>query len=325
MAEIILGLGASHGPPVTMPASQWPLLREKDIHDKRMDYNALLKTAKPNIDEEWTEERMQARSDKAQAALGTLREELLKAAPDVIVIVGDDQNEQFGDQVMPAFCVYRGESVEVKRRTGGGGGQWGNMAWAQAFKSEVSEKPTVYPAANDLADHVVQSLIDDEFDVSASSELRDEVGLGHAFNFLYRTILPEGNIPLLPVMINTMYKPNYPTPRRCYKFGQALRRAIESWDPSKRVAIMASGGLSHVIIDEELDQIVIDAMAEKDAEALSSLPLDRLHRAAGTTEIRNWIAVSGAMGPLDMTLVSYEPCYRSPAGTGLGMAFAYWN
>ena len=61
MAEVVLGLAASHGPPVTMPASQWHMLREKDINDKRMDYQALLKVAKPNIDEEWTEERMQER------------------------------------------------------------------------------------------------------------------------------------------------------------------------------------------------------------------------------------------------------------------------
>ena len=120
MAEIVLGLGASHGPPVTMPATQWHMLREKDVHDKRMDYNALLKVAKPNIDEEWTEERMQTRYDTAQRSLGTLRDVLAQTAPDVVIVVGDDQNEQFGADQMPAFCVYRGPSVEVKKRAGVG-------------------------------------------------------------------------------------------------------------------------------------------------------------------------------------------------------------
>ncbi len=325
MAEIVLGLGASHGPPVTMPASQWNLLREKDIHDKRMDYNALLTLAKPNIDEECTEERMEARYNAAQRALGTLHDVLQQATVDALVVVGDDQNEQFGADQMPAFCVYRGASLEVKRRSSGGGGQWANMAWRQAAQADVSETPKQYAAAPELADHLIKSLIDNEFDVSCSSEIRPDVGLGHAFTFLYRTILPEGNIPLLPVMVNTMYAPNCPNPTRCYALGQAMRQAIETWDPGKRVAVMASGGLSHVIIDEELDHIVIDALAEKDSSRLSSLPLDRLHRAAGTTEIRNWIVLAGAVEGLNMTLESYEPCYRSPAGTGLGMAFAYWK
>jgi hypothetical protein len=324
MAEIVLGLGASHGPPVTMPASQWPLLREKDMRDKRMDYEALLKTARPGMEDECTDERMAARYDAAQRALGTLRQELLSAAPDVVVVVGDDQNEQFGSDQMPTFCVYRGPSLEVKKRTAGGG-QWGNMAWREASQADIGEAPKTYEAAPQLADHLIESLIEAEFDVSCSSEMRPDVGLGHAFSFLYRTILPEGNIPVLPVMVNTMFKPNYPTPGRCYKLGQAMRRAIEAWDASQRVAIMASGGLSHVIIDEDLDRTVIDALMEKDAEQLCSLPRERLNRAAGTTEIRNWIVLAGAMEPLNMTLASYEPCYRSPAGTGLGMAFAHWK
>ena len=324
MAEIVLGLAASHGPPVTMPASQWPLLKEKDMKDKRMDYTALLKAARPNLDEECTPERMEARFEAAQAALGTLRNVLIEAAPDVVIVVGDDQNEQFGSDQMPAFCIYRGPSVEVKKRSGGGG-QWGNMAWREASQADLGNAPKIYQAAPELADHLIESLIEDEFDVSASAEIRPEVGLGHAFSFLYRTILPEGNIPLLPIMVNTMYTPNCPTPRRCYKLGQAISRAIEAWDPGKRVAIMASGGLSHVIIDEELDHLVIDAMMEKDAEALCTLPRDRLDRAAGTTEIRNWVVLAGAIEPLTMTLTSYEPCYRSPAGTGVGMGFAYWQ
>jgi hypothetical protein len=58
---------------------------------------------------------------------------------------------------------------------------------------------------------------------------------------------------MVPVMVNTYYPPNQPTPKRCYAFGQAVRKAIESWDSNKRVALMASGGLSHVVIDEEID------------------------------------------------------------------------
>ena len=124
-------------------------------------------------------------------------------------------------------------------------------------------------------------------------------------------------------MINTYYPPNQPTPKRCYALGQALRRAVESYTGDACVALMASGGLSHVVIDEELDQVIIDAMMNKDRERLCSLPREKLR--GGTSEILNWVALAGATEPMEMRLVDYVPTYRSPAGTGCGMAFAYWT
>jgi AmmeMemoRadiSam system protein B len=124
-------------------------------------------------------------------------------------------------------------------------------------------------------------------------------------------------------MLNTYYPPNQPTPRRCYAMGQALYQAIESWPNNSRVAVIASGGLSHFVVDEALDQLTITAMQNKDATALSTLPQERLN--SGNSEIRNWIAVAGAVEHLDMQLIDYVPCYRSPAGTGCAMAFAQWR
>ena len=92
-----------------------------------------------------------------------------------------------------------------------------------------------------------------------------------------------------------------------------------------RVAIMASGGLSHQIIDEELDRQVVAALQRKDVETLSYLPRERLNRAPGTPEILNWVVLAGAVEPLEMTLIDYVPCYRSPAGTGHGVTLAYWR
>jgi hypothetical protein len=86
---------------------------------------------------------------------------------------------------------------------------------------------------------------------------------------------------------------------------------------------MASGGLSHVVIDEELDGITLDALQRKDREALWRLPREKMR--GGTSEILNWVALAGAVEPMKMTLVDYVTTYRSPAGTGCGMGFAYWN
>jgi predicted class III extradiol MEMO1 family dioxygenase len=105
--------------------------------------------------------------------------------------------------------------------------------------------------------------------------------------------------------------------------GKALRKAIELWDDDARVAIIASGGLSHFVLDEELDNKIITAMRNKDEDELTRLPGNRLK--SGSSEIRNWIVVAAAAQDLEMKLIQYVPCYRSPAGTGVGMAFAEWS
>ncbi len=106
--------------------------------------------------------------------------------------------------------------------------------------------------------------------------------------------------------------------------GQALRRAIEAWDREQRVAILASGGLSHVIVDEDFDRALLDAIVSKNAQALCSLPADRLN--LGTSELRNWIVVAGAMEPANPTvLLDYMPMYGTPAGTGNGCALVSWS
>jgi AmmeMemoRadiSam system protein B len=124
-------------------------------------------------------------------------------------------------------------------------------------------------------------------------------------------------------MLNTYYPPNQPSARRCYELGKALRKAIELWDDDARVAIIASGGLSHFVLDEELDNKIITAMRNKDEDELTRLPGNRLK--SGSSEIRNWIVVAAAAQDLEMKLIQYVPCYRSPAGTGVGMAFAEWS
>ena len=86
---------------------------------------------------------------------------------------------------------------------------------------------------------------------------------------------------------------------------------------------MASGGLSHQRIDEALDRSVLDAMERKQPDVLRAIPGDQLQ--GGTSEILNWITVAGAMEPMAMSVVDYVPAYRTPAGTGLAMGFAFWS
>jgi 3-O-methylgallate 3,4-dioxygenase len=87
--------------------------------------------------------------------------------------------------------------------------------------------------------------------------------------------------------------------------------------------VVASGGLSHMVINEELDRKVLAALRAGDRQTLTSIP-EKLLR-TGNGEIKNWIAAAGALEHLRMELAAYVPGYRSPAGTGVGMGFAYWT
>jgi Catalytic LigB subunit of aromatic ring-opening dioxygenase len=317
MAKLILGMGTSHGPQLGLPAEKWHLLREKDETDPRMNFKELASHAKKGIEKEITEEKWKARYAECMEALLQLRQILTKLSPDALIVVGDDQHENLLDDNMPVFCVYRGHSVPIVKRD-----LSKRPAWVQVEEEHRALPLDDFKCYPGLADHLIQSLVKDGFDVATSNKLRADVGFGHAFRNIYHQIMPDGRVPIVPLMVNTFYPPNQPTPGRCYELGGALKRAIEDWDANKTVAIVASGGLSHVIIDEELDRVTLDVLRRGDKEGLCGLPVEKLVH--GSSEIRNWIVLGGAVRDFEMSLVNYVPCYRSAAGTGCAMAFAYW-
>ena len=321
MANVVLGVGTSHSPQLTVPWRDWQLMREKDQHDDRLDYPALVARAEkvyPNLETELTEDKWEQRFDACQQGIKQLGRIVREAKLDAIVIFGDDQHEQFGDDNMPAVAIYHGETCHIKRKE-----RPNALSWLAVEAGHWENKHVDYPAKPELAKHLIESLTEQEFEVARCGKLREEVGIGHAFSFLYRRLWPECDVPIVPIMVNTYYPPNQPTPRRCYSIGQAVRKAVESWRNGERVAIMGSGGLSHVVIDEELDRFVLDGLLEQDAGKLAAIPRDKMR--GGTSEILNWVALAGAAERLTPNLIDYVPTYRSPAATGCGMTFAYWN
>ena len=127
------------------------------------------------------------------------------------------------------------------------------------------------------------------------------------------------------VTVNTFFPPNQPTVRRCHRFGESILEAIRGWETDKRVALIASGGLTHFVIDEDVDRTFLGAIEKRDFEPVFALGEAIFQD--GTSEMKNWVPVAGAMAKLGLQphVLDYIPCYRSAAGTGNAMGFVYWR
>ena len=322
MAEIVMGIGSSHGPTIQNPPERWLELGEKDFEDPRYSYAELLKSASPELEKELAPEKMQERYEAIQRAIGELSSVMVEAAADVIVCVSNPHGVPATDRMAPVFGIYMSESESTIERSGH---QTSARRKRPADQTVPARRVEDYATSPQLADHLMRSLITDGFDVASCFQSHPAAGIESVFTFPYNLFLPDRTSTAVVPFLLSRYLPHQATPARCYAVGQAIRRSIEAWDSDKTVAIFASGGLSHQIIDEELDRTVITAMLDKDVETLSYLPRERLNRAPGTPEILNWVVVAGAMEREDMTLIDYIPCYRSKAGTGHGVTLAYWK
>jgi hypothetical protein len=336
MAKIVLGIGTSHTPVLAMDAEHWKVRAEVDYNNPRLNmsdgrwvtYPELVAERGEPYAETATLENFLKMEANCQRALDRLADELAAAAPDVVVIVGDDQNELFQPANQPAFAVFHGEELvmlshEVMhgRYKQNAGGTWRE----QLARNYAMDESRRFPGHPELATSLIQSLMDQDIDVGACGPIADTArsGFGHAYGFVIQRLFRGRPIPVVPVMVNTYYPPNVPTARRCHDIGRALRKAIEAFPGDLRVAVVASGGLSHFIVDEELDRRVIAGFSPGQAELLRTLPRGALH--SGSSEILCWILAAGAMEGLQPRWHEYQAVHRTPAGTGVGTAFAVWS
>ena len=309
------------------PLGDWSRFIERDRirghldkQGRPMTYDELEKIADPRMHEQLTPEVFAQRHAAALREVERLGALLRDARLDTLIVVGDDQKELYQDNNMPAILLYRGATIRNVPLADHPGPDWARRASARYFEPD---RPRDYPVNADLALHLIDSLIDGEFDISCADSLAEGYGEGHAFGFVHNRLLNGTIVPVVPVFLNTYYPPNQPTPGRCYKLGQAIRQAVESFPGKARVGVIASGGLSHFTVDEELDGRIIRALREKDVAALRDLPRRQLN--SGNSEIRNWICMAGTVEHLTLASLQYIPAYRTPAGTGTGLCFADWG
>jgi hypothetical protein len=336
VAKIILGLGTSHGPMLSIASQYWPdrvlADRANPLHfyngkTYTFDEMAALRRAE-GLDRQSSAEVREERYQRCQTAIRELGDLYLRAAPDVAVVVGNDQMEIFTAEHVPAFAVFWGPYVEGIPRTPEFLAKLG-PGIARAELDRTPAEYTQYPCVTELGRHAIERATSEGFDVAQMTKLPSgEIGscaVPHAYGFVYRRVMRDRVTPQVPVFVNTFYPPNQPTARRCWEFGRMLARAVSSWGDSRKVAFVASGGMTHFVVNEGFDARVMEAMRAGDGEALCSLPEAMFQ--SGTSEIKNWIVVAGAMAEagLRMRVVDYVACYRSEAGTGSGMGFGVWR
>ena len=255
----------------------------------------------------------QSRYARIRAAQDALRRQLADDKPDAIILIGDDQNENFISSI-PQLAIFTGKSLRLGGR--------------------LAKRPRAYPVHQDIAHSIFRCGIRDGFDINAITGFDNDELKSHAHVQVLETVSQGDDIPVVPVFINAIHHPAI-EPHRCYAFGQMIGRAIADRPSLEKVAVCASGGLSHFTagypwkdykgpftyggISEEFDRRAIDLIERGEGKELASLTSEELlyH---GDIEMRSWIALLGALGAVPPRFVVYEPFYRGITG----MAVASW-
>jgi 3-O-methylgallate 3,4-dioxygenase len=329
MAEIVLGMALSHGPMLATTPEQWTLRVSADraakhpFRGRTWSFEELAEHRRDErFDSQITLDTRRTRHAACQQALDGLAETFAEVKPDVAVIFGNDQMEIFNESLIPAFGVMWGPRIVNAEMTPDHRAKL-PAGVAEAVPGHIPPGGATYEGAPELGCHIIRSLMADSFDVATLKSFPVNE-TPHAFGFIYRRVMRDKPVPSVPLLQNTFFPPNQPSARRCYDFGSAVARAIRAWKNDARVAVFASGGLSHFVIDEQLDRPFLEALGKRNAAGIIGMREELLQ--SGNSEIKNWIALSGAMVSTDCTfrLVDYVPCYRSEAGTGTANAFACW-
>lgn len=326
MAEIVFGAGTSHSPLLAAPPHLWAERADQDRANPELydstgvirSFDDLAAAAGDRFAPDCTPEAWEHGWKRSQAALDRLRDDFRRVAPDVVLVVGDDQRELFDATNQPAMCLSAAAEM-----TTGLLDDHDSEFLKEAASSYLMDEEFTFAGHAELAEDLVRGLMDEGIDVGWMAGAPAGRGFGHAYGFPIHRFLQPDPVPVIPFMLNTYYPPNQPGPKRCFELGRALRAAAAASPIPARIAILASGGLSHFVVDEELDRRVLDAIAAKDSEALCALPPELLN--SGSSEIRNWITAAGAMEGRAVDWSEYVPIVRSAAGTGCAMGFLAWQ
>jgi len=207
--------------------------------------------------------------------------------PDVIFLVYNDHATAFSLELIPTFAI--GTAAEF------------NVA-DEGYGPRPVPKVIGHP---DLASHIAQSVIQDDFDLTIVNKMDVDHGLTVPLSLMCGQ--PEAwPCPVIPFAVNVVQYP-VPSGRRCFMLGQAIRRAIESYDEPLKVQIWGTGGMSHQLqgpraglINAAWDNKFLDRLIA-DPEDLSKVPHIEYVREAGSEgiELVMWLIARGAMADVN--------------------------
>ncbi len=205
--------------------------------------------------------------------------------PDVIILVYNDHATAFSLELIPTFAI--GCAAEF---------QPADEGWGPRPVPKVIGHP-------ELAWHMAQSLILDEFDMTIVNKMDVDHGLTVPLSLMFGQ--PDAwPCKVIPLAVNVVQYPP-PTGHRCFKLGQAIRRAVESFPEDLKVAVFGTGGMSHQLqgpraglINREFDTAFLDRLVN-DPEGLSAMPHIDYVREAGSEgiELVMWLIMRGALSP----------------------------
>ena len=315
MAEIF-GLGCSHGPIILTPPEVWAKTRER-IYARIPNYEPpgqLLEEL--GQDNGLTQDRLD--QQKVMESFKVMHDRLHDWNPDVLMVIGDDQAENFLQDNLPPFCLYTGDQVD--------GYPFQRQAARVNLWDAAPESKFTFQCPKPFSQDMRNFLIRDGFDLSSSSALNGwQWGLAHAIINPLVFLDPEGKFPLLPLFVNCYGEeagPDYPprpTPKRCYELGMGIRRFLDGRD--ERVAVVASSSWSHSFlahkfqcraIDLETDRRYLELISSGQGSELAKLSPEEIQD-SGDHEILNWIVALGIFGDRPAEIVDVRESHTQLA------------
>jgi len=313
MAKIVASMASSHAFALEDPAG-WDAGRQRNREMYARRYG-VEPPEQPQVAEE-TDQDLQTRYARIRDGFAFLRRKLDEVKPEALIFIGDDQNENFKEDNIPQVAIYLGDDFVARPRGS-------------------NTEPTRYACAPKLAEAILTESVESDIDMSSVRVLPDNVLLAHAFGPVLRIVDPEAKIPVIPLFVNAIHLPA-PAAERCYVYGEAIRRAVAGFNGVDRVAVYASGGLSHFTggypwrhyagtfsygaISEDYDRWLLIKMAAGENHDLAGISSEDII-ANGEIELRSWITMFGAIGDARPELLTYEPFYRGL----MGQAVACWD
>lgn len=332
MAEI-LGLGITHYPPLCSPDAQMAGILRRTLEDPSIPSEAKDPRNWPAaMRAEWSDDfgTRAAAAHRAElvAGLERVRSRLDEFKPDVVIIWGDDQYENFQEDLIPPFAICAYDDIELR--------PWAHAATSSAMKgksnvwNEDASMSIRLRGRPDIARKLTAALIERNFDVAYAYKPLHHASVAHAFmnSILYldyqrrgfehpticfplncygrRVVSCRGFITRMDSEVD--FDPPSPSPERFMNLGAATAQVLR--DSPYRVALLASSSWSHAFLvdstwrlrpDSPQDRSLYTAMLDRDYDRWRSTSLKQVED-AGQQEVLNWWALLGAMEALDARL-----------------------